>query len=59
MAGGALPPFGELLRRYRRAARLTQEELAGRAGLSASTVSTLERATDMSKLSGLLAGTHA
>jgi transcriptional regulator with XRE-family HTH domain len=35
--------FGELLRRYRTAARLTQEELAERAGLSARGVSDLER----------------
>jgi transcriptional regulator with XRE-family HTH domain len=35
--------FGDLLRRYRTAARLTQEELAERAGLSARGVSDLER----------------
>jgi tetratricopeptide (TPR) repeat protein/DNA-binding XRE family transcriptional regulator len=35
--------FGELLRRYRVAAVLTQEELAARAGLSARAVSDLER----------------
>ncbi|GAA4600698.1 putative ATPase/DNA-binding XRE family transcriptional regulator [Actinoplanes octamycinicus] len=35
--------FGELLRGLRRSARLTQEELAERAGLSARTVSDLER----------------
>src|SRR5439155_2972542 len=35
--------FGELLRRYRVAATLTQEELAARAGLSARAVSDLER----------------
>jgi transcriptional regulator with XRE-family HTH domain len=35
--------FGELLRRYRLEAGLTQEELAGRAGLSARAVSDLER----------------
>jgi transcriptional regulator with XRE-family HTH domain len=35
--------FGELLRRYRTAARLTQEELAERAGLSARGVQDLER----------------
>jgi tetratricopeptide (TPR) repeat protein/transcriptional regulator with XRE-family HTH domain len=34
--------FGHLLRRYRVAAGLTQEELAGRAGLSAKAVSALE-----------------
>ena len=36
-------PFGELLRRYREAASLTQEELAERAGLSARGISDLER----------------
>jgi predicted ATPase/transcriptional regulator with XRE-family HTH domain len=35
--------FGDLLRRHRRAAGLTQEELAERAGLSPHTVSALER----------------
>jgi predicted ATPase/transcriptional regulator with XRE-family HTH domain len=35
--------FGELLAAYRRAAGLTQEELAGRAGLSSDAVSLLER----------------
>lgn len=35
--------FAQLLRRYRRAAGLTQEELAERAGLSARAVSDLER----------------
>jgi tetratricopeptide (TPR) repeat protein/transcriptional regulator with XRE-family HTH domain len=35
--------FGELLRRYRKAAGLTQEELAERAGLSARGISDLER----------------
>jgi predicted ATPase/transcriptional regulator with XRE-family HTH domain len=34
--------FGELLHEYRRAARLTQEELAARAGLSARTLRKLE-----------------
>jgi tetratricopeptide (TPR) repeat protein len=37
------PEFGQLLRRYRLAARLTQEELAERAALSARTVGDLER----------------
>lgn len=37
------PTFGDLLARYRRAAGLTQEELAERAGLSARGVSDLER----------------
>lgn len=35
--------FGILLRSYRRAANLSQEELAARAGLSAQAISTLER----------------
>ncbi len=39
----ALPSFGLLLRRYRTAAGLTQEELAARAGLSARAISDLER----------------
>ncbi len=39
------PPFGALLRRQRRAAGLTQEALAARAGLSARGVSDLERGT--------------
>ncbi len=41
----AYPSFAELLKRYRVTAGLTQEELAGRAGLSAQAVSTLERGT--------------
>lgn len=44
---GALEPraavFGGLLKRFRRAAGLTQEELAARAGYSAVYVSMLER----------------
>ena len=35
--------FGELLKRYRTAGRLTQEELAERAGLSARGIQDLER----------------
>jgi predicted ATPase/DNA-binding XRE family transcriptional regulator len=35
--------FGDLLRQHRNAAGLTQEELAGRAGLSVDTISLLER----------------
>src|SRR3954454_12594607 len=35
--------FGDLLRRYRRAANLTQEELAERAGVSTRGISDLER----------------
>ena len=37
------PTFATLLRRYRQAAGLSQEELAERAGLSARTVGDLER----------------
>jgi predicted ATPase/transcriptional regulator with XRE-family HTH domain len=37
------PPFGKRLRRLREAAGLTQEELAGRAGLSPNAISDLER----------------
>jgi class 3 adenylate cyclase/tetratricopeptide (TPR) repeat protein len=37
------PSFATLLRRYRAAARLTQEELAERAGLSARAITDLER----------------
>ena len=39
----SLPTFGALLRRHRRAAGLTQEGLAERAGLSARGVQDLER----------------
>lgn len=38
-----IPDFASLLRRYRRRSGLTQEELAERAGLSAASVSLLER----------------
>jgi predicted ATPase/DNA-binding XRE family transcriptional regulator len=38
-----IPSFGPLLRRYREARGLTQEELAARAGLSARGISDLER----------------
>src|SRR5262249_7296953 len=43
----SLPPasFASLLRRYRQAAGLTQEELAQRARLSPETIGTLERGT--------------
>ena len=37
------PAFGDLLRHFRRAARLTQEQLAERAGLSVAGISALER----------------
>jgi predicted ATPase/transcriptional regulator with XRE-family HTH domain len=43
MADEAGAGFGELLRRQRRAAGLTQEELAARAGLSARGIADLER----------------
>jgi predicted ATPase/DNA-binding XRE family transcriptional regulator len=43
MAQDSLPAFADLLRRSRRAAGLSQEELAERAGLSARAVSDLER----------------
>jgi transcriptional regulator with XRE-family HTH domain len=38
-----LPSFGDLFRRYRDVAGLTQEELARKAGVSVPTVSNLER----------------
>jgi predicted ATPase/DNA-binding CsgD family transcriptional regulator/transcriptional regulator with XRE-family HTH domain len=37
------PPLGNLLRQWRRAASLTQEDLAERAGMSVETISALER----------------
>ena len=43
MAPGDLLQFGDLLRRYRLTARLTQEELAERATLSAKGIGALER----------------
>lgn len=43
MASGLPHSFGELLRTYRTAAGLTQEELAERAGMSARGISDLER----------------
>jgi transcriptional regulator with XRE-family HTH domain len=43
MASAASSPFGDLLKRYRAAAGLTQDELAERAQLSARTISDLER----------------
>jgi predicted ATPase/class 3 adenylate cyclase/DNA-binding XRE family transcriptional regulator len=48
MGADQATPFGEALRRYRRAVGLTQEELAERAGLSARTVSDLERGINRS-----------
>jgi transcriptional regulator with XRE-family HTH domain/tetratricopeptide (TPR) repeat protein len=41
--GGSSLPFAALLRRYRKAARISQEELAERAGFSAVYISMLER----------------
>jgi predicted ATPase/class 3 adenylate cyclase len=43
MASTLPPPLGQLLKRYRIAAHLTQEELAERAGLSARAISDIER----------------
>jgi transcriptional regulator with XRE-family HTH domain len=43
MATRNLPSFGDLLRRYRTAAALSQEELAERAGVSVRALSDLER----------------
>src|SRR5262245_14169108 len=43
MSGGDAGPFALRLRRLRETARLTQEELAERAGLSAKAISALER----------------
>ncbi|MGH3462892.1 MAG: helix-turn-helix domain-containing protein, partial [Kribbellaceae bacterium] len=42
-AGDEQPVFGELLRRHRRAAGLSQEDLARRAGLSVDAIAALER----------------
>lgn len=41
--GSGSDSFGQMLRRLRRAARLSQEELAGQAGLSAKTIGNMER----------------
>jgi predicted ATPase/transcriptional regulator with XRE-family HTH domain len=43
MGGDGSLAFGELLRRHRTAAQLTQQELAARSGLSAQAISALER----------------
>jgi predicted ATPase/DNA-binding XRE family transcriptional regulator len=48
------PPFGSLLRRYRRDAGLTQEDLAERAGLSIRTISDLERGLNSTPQSATL-----
>src|SRR5215469_13956044 len=41
------PTIGTLLKRYRRAAGLTQEALAEQAGISADTISELERGVNL------------
>src|SRR5580693_6501008 len=43
MSGGAPGSFGDLLRRRRQAAGLTQEDLAERSGLSARAIRDMER----------------
>jgi tetratricopeptide (TPR) repeat protein/transcriptional regulator with XRE-family HTH domain len=43
VTAGANGSFGELLRHHRRAAGLTQEDLAGRSGLSVRAISAMER----------------
>jgi transcriptional regulator with XRE-family HTH domain len=43
MEDGSRPPFGEVLRRYRQAAGLSQEELGLKADLSTPAISALER----------------
>ena len=43
MAASDIATFGVLLHRFRRAAGISQEALAERAGLSASTIAALER----------------
>jgi tetratricopeptide (TPR) repeat protein/transcriptional regulator with XRE-family HTH domain len=45
MTPASTPGFGALLKRYRNAAGITQEELAMRAGLSVEAISALERGT--------------
>jgi WD40 repeat protein/transcriptional regulator with XRE-family HTH domain len=55
MDGQEGPTFGALLRRYRRAAGLTQEELAERALLSPFTISALERGSTQSPRKDTLA----
>ncbi len=46
--GGRSAPFGDVLARYRKAAGLTQEELAERASLSRNAISALERGSRQS-----------
>src|SRR5215470_4423138 len=48
MSSLSAPTIGTLLRRYRRAAGLTQETLAERALISADTISDLERGVNLS-----------
>ena len=55
MVGAAAPHFGGLLRRWRIAAGLTQEELAERAGLSSDAVASLERGRRRAPRRGTLA----
>src|SRR5215213_8096197 len=52
MVGGEAEAFRVMLRRYRQAAALSQEALAERAGLSAVTISALERGTRRSPYLG-------
>jgi predicted ATPase/DNA-binding XRE family transcriptional regulator len=52
MAGNDAPDFATLLRRYRRERRLTQEELAERAGVSPEAISMLERGLTLSPQRG-------
>src|SRR6478672_13464061 len=54
MATGERWPFGSLLKRYRRAAGLTHERLAERAGLSARAISDLERGVSRGPRAGTL-----
>ncbi|HEU5441504.1 MAG TPA: AAA family ATPase, partial [Ktedonobacterales bacterium] len=55
MSSVPAPAFGNLLRRYRRAAGLTQEQLAERAGLSARAITALERGVNRAPRSDTLA----
>ena len=54
MAAGPVLAFGELLRRYRVAAGLSQETLADRAGLSAWAISDVELLCRRSSRTGAL-----
>jgi tetratricopeptide (TPR) repeat protein/transcriptional regulator with XRE-family HTH domain len=55
MANTSAPVFGHLLRSHRRAAGLTQEQLAERAGLSARAITALERRVNRAPRSDTLA----